>query len=98
MFSMLSHTFQTNRLIAVHVIDRFCKVCMRVKCYALCLKLLHLPYEALCHTVVLTLCGHNGQNIFVFIILGQQIVQGMTIEMKYLQLLVTFLTLVACLN
>ena len=57
-FSMLSQTFQTNRLITVHVIDHFCKVFMRVKCYALCLKLLHLPYEALCHTVVPILCGH----------------------------------------
>jgi hypothetical protein len=97
-FSMLSKTFQTLRLIIDLVIDLFCKVVTRAKLlfiYALCLKVLHLPYEASYHNIAPILCGHvycNRQNRFVFIILGQRIVQWMMIEMKYLQLLVTFLT------
>jgi hypothetical protein len=65
----------------------------------------YMPYVenfSTCHTriiitgsCVLTVWSYvdcNRQNKFVFIILGQRTVQGMMIEMKYLQLLVTFLT------
>jgi hypothetical protein len=44
------------QLIAALFIDLVCKVVMRVK--MLCLKLLHLPNEAVCHKVALILCGH----------------------------------------